>query len=187
MVIALVALFLVAILTVLAIFLNVGQSLVIRERLETMAEFGAAAGGRIVAEAIATRAGQNVTSAPPVFPPPRTDEERTHPEWFLTPADRTEFQTDPQFILSVEQAVKDFIIKNALGNLGAIDVNDPASVQITYPVSVNDCSGSSKKVDVHVVIHYTIPFLAERLSTLISGASGITLSPESTYSVTICH
>lgn len=152
--------------------------------METMAELGVAAGGRVLAEDIAVRADQNVKNG--IVPPPQNADDRQHPERFLTDNDRDELQSSPAEINSVTTAIKGFIKKNALANLTSLDVNDPVAVVITYPVQNNLCGGVDKTVDIKVALSYTYPFFMERLSTAATGQPGIKLEAESTYNLVIC-
>ncbi|MSU75727.1 MAG: hypothetical protein EXS55_04410 [Candidatus Magasanikbacteria bacterium] len=181
---ALVAILLLAILLLLAFFMNTGGALLTRQRLETMAEFGAAGGGRIMAEMIAARAEKNVNNG--LFLPPQNEDDKKHPERFLTPADRTEFQTDNAAIQAVDAGTRDYVKKNAWKGFPLEKVADPSVVTVTYPVLQNDCTGSEKRVDIKVVIRYAYPLLIEKLSEAITGQSAIMLAPESNYSVTLC-
>ena len=150
---AIVVIVLLAILTMLAFFMNVGATLVTRTRLETMVELGAAGGGRIVAERIATLAGQNVQNG--IFLPP-SPEDSKHPEKFLTPEQRHWLQSDPSFIDEVKQTAREYVVKNQPARLTDFDAESDRFLTVEYPVAENLCADPTvPKVTINVTAHYT--------------------------------
>lgn len=162
--------------------MNVGALLLTRARLQTMAELGAAGGGRVVAEKIAWLASKNVTSPPP-------PEDKNKPEKYLNDSNLNFLQTDTTFIQEVKAGVQDYVGKNKLIALIDFDETKTEFVSITYSYpdrAFNDCKGNKKTVDVHVLVNYTYPFMLGKITEEITKKPGINLTATGIYSIAIC-
>lgn len=175
-----------AILMLVAYFLNVSGLLVARTKLQAIAEFAAAGGGRVVAEEIAKRAGANVAAG--VFLAPMAGEIK-HPEIYLTNTDRDEIQNNLEIKNSVGNMARYYAEKN--NNWDWADVTP--SLQINYPAETNNCDGKKvgeqgrqNTVEVTVVAEHEEPLFMERLVSLAHGSPTIVLSASSFYSIPIC-
>ena len=178
-----VALLLLAILFVMAYLIDVTGILLRKQELQTMAELGSAAGGRVVTEKIAELADERVRRGE-ILPPAEGDADaREHPERFLTPEDRTLLQTDPSIIDSVKSVALDIAGRNrpkAISESAAI-------MTTTYPLKLNDCADASKKtVDIKVVVEYDRPFILGKLAAEAGKGDTMKIKEEGLYRVNLC-
>lgn len=157
-----------------------------RTKLQSIAEFSAAGSGRVVAEAIAKRASDNVERG--IFLAPGSDV-IAHPELFLTSNDREELQTDVAVRARVVAQGVYYAEKN-----NTLEWDDVVpSIHIIYPNSINTCDGMKpgdmgrqNTIEVTAVVTHEEPLFLERLAVLAYGSQTVQLSASSFYSVPIC-
>ncbi len=171
-----------AILFVMAYLIDVTGILLRKQELQTMAELGAAAGGRVVAEKITELADEHVRRGDIL--PPEDDDAKNHPERFLTPEERLSIQTDSNMIAAVRLAAENIAGQNRPQGIAARD----ARVEVIYPSPrVNDCAEASRKtLDIKVEVAYDRPFILGKLATEAGAGGTLQVKEAGLYRVTLC-
>lgn len=179
-----VALFLLGLITLLAFFMNLGEALLTRARLQTMAELGAMGGGRVVAEELAERAGRIFLVK---FQRAPDKEEQKLLYQFLEVEDVRELQEDKKVVGEVHRRVKDYVAKNQPPGITL------ASATTTYPLVFNLCDGNKSSGfgnadTVEVLVELAAPhqLLFPTLLKSLAIQPEITLSATGIYSVRVC-
>ena len=176
------ALLLVGFLALIAWAFDVTGMLIRRQELATMADLGAAAGGRLVGEEIAALATQNVETG--MFPPP-SEEDKKYPEKFITAEQREFIQTDTQFTVVVQTEIKKFIEANRMFSTSTFDAESNAT--ITYPERINDCSDTSNQhITLRVSLRYNYPYILPDVAELLKAPAAFILSANGFYRIKVC-
>ena len=146
------ALLVVAIVTSLAFLVDISGLLIARQRAETMADFGAAAGGRVVVEEALALAEKEAAGKD--IPP----EDADHPERYLTTSTIQFLQTNPVFTRYVDTTTKEYLAANQ--PTGWKDFSLESDATIVYPEKVVDCTDPAERfVNVKTTIVYQYPFI----------------------------
>lgn len=179
---AFVALLLMSILFVMAYLIDVTGILLRKQEFQTMAELGAAAGGRVVAERIAELADAHYEREELSQEPPP---DKKHPEQYLAPEDRAYLQNNRAFIDEVKKAADDFADYNRPGALADAEV--AVTVVYPFPKGENNCTDASKKtLDIKVEVEYDRPFILGKLARQAGQGDTIKVREEGLYRVNLC-
>lgn len=161
--------------------IDIGAIALRREQLTTMAEAGAAAGGRVVADYMTTLATIHTEGRT------LSQSEAEHPEHFLTEDDRTRLLTDQELKEAVTTEAQKIIDLNhpPSGTHQHFDLNEIATIE--YPARETDCAQSEKQfavVKISLQAKY-YPLLG-RLIALFSGDGSLPLVKTSYYRLRVC-
>lgn len=194
---AIVAIMIVAILGVLAFLINITAALIRLQEFHNMADLGAAAGGRVVAEAIAERATQNVNEeltarrqrvykSTGYLVPANPDDWRM-PEKFITPGQRAYFENNDIYN-NVTREVNKYIFYNKPN----VFLHPNIAVEFPFNESANRmmanyCSDPINKiVTVKVVLKANEVFPLARLADWLANQDHFNLSVVGLYEIKIC-